>query len=407
MPNNETTLFRQPILNRHKAIMGYEMLFQNLTPDKAKTNLEALTEIHQHYDLSSLAGETHIFLPANLVELSEDIPALLKDPSQLLIEVTTDVIGDVAQLRLLKTIRLTGAFLVLKDYDDSPSARKVATACQYVKIDAQHFSDDQLSVMLRHLHDVGIKVIADQVTGDEAFERFKRQGFDFFQGFFFTNPIILHGDNLSPNKLSLLQLLARVNNENTEFHQLAQIISQDMGLTHKLLIAINHPQHNLPVRVTSIEDAIRFMGLKRLKLWVNMILMSEVDDKPIALMETSLVRARFCELLAEEVQLIHEKDSYFLVGLFSTLGAYFNLPLADVLVDLPIADHLKLAMIDNTGSVGHALAIAKQFESPFVNFNEIIFEDLDIITISDLYLHASNWGYSVVKTTAEQLSSGI
>lgn len=399
MSQQETTLFRQPILTRHKAIMGYEMLFHNLSVVH-KSGIEALRDIHQRYDLSSLAGDSHIFLPADLVTLSLEIPALLKDPSQLVIEVSTNIIGDIETLKLLKAIRATGAFLAIRHYDHSELAKKVAYACQYASIDTAQFAPDQIAPMVRYLHDHGIKVIANTISGDADFEQLKEKGFDLFQGFFFTNPIVLNGHTLSANKLSLLQLLAKVNHDTTEFHQLAEIISQDIALTHKLLVAINHPQHNLPIRVTSVEDAIRFMGLKRLKLWVNMILMSEVDDKPRALMETSLVRAKFCELLADEVNLSFEKDSYFLVGLFSTLGAYFNLPLSEVLKDLPIADHLKVAMIENSGSIGHALAIAKQFESPFVNFQEIVFEDLDVMTISDLYLQASHWGYDVIKTTA-------
>ena len=126
MPQHETTLFRQPILNRHKAIMGYEMLFHNLTGDGAKSGIDALKEIHKQYDLLSLAGDSIIFLPADLVELSVEIPALLKDASQLIIEVRTDIIGNVEALRLLKAIRMTGAFLALKDYDGSEAAKKVA-----------------------------------------------------------------------------------------------------------------------------------------------------------------------------------------------------------------------------------------------------------------------------------------
>jgi EAL and modified HD-GYP domain-containing signal transduction protein len=403
MSQQETTLFRQPILNRQKAIMGYEMLFHNLNPDDLP-NIEALRYIHERYDLSSLAGDSNIFLPADLVELSVDVPALLKDPSQLIIEVTTRVAGDVQALRLLKAIRMTGAFLSLKNYDGSELANRVANACQYAKIDTRAYTSNQLLVMLSQLHGKGLKVIADRVRGEAEFETLKESGFDFFQGFFFTNPVVLHENTLSANKLSLLQLLASVNNENTEFHHLAEIISHDVALTHKLLTAINHPQHNLPIRVTSIEDAIRFMGLKRLKLWVNMILMSEVDDKPVALMETSLVRAKFCELLAQNANLEFEKDSYFLVGLFSTLGAYFNLPLVEVLKDLPIADHLKAAIIDNSGNIGYALSIAKQFESPYVDLMSIIFEDLDVMTISDLYLQASHWGHDVLETTARTLT---
>lgn len=395
----DVTLVRQPILDRNQHIQGYELLLHPLHPDN-KPNMDTLKAVHATYDLPTLVGESRLFLPANQVVLDEQLVGLCPNPHKLVIEVTADVANSVEQLRMLKVLRQHGVTLALKDYQPGGAHAKVAAACQLIKIDTKSTTPDMMQQMVKTLHESSARVIADQVNNEEEFEFLRTLGFDYFQGFFFTNPIILHGKKLSANKLNLLQLMAKVNNDNTEFQDLVDIISHDVALSHKLLTAINHPQHNLPIKVTSIADAIRYMGLKRLKLWISMVLMAEVDDKPQALLVTSLVRARFCELLAEHSSHQGEKDSFFLVGLFSTLGAFFNLPQSEVLDELPIADDLKMAMVDFEGRYGRALWLAKQLENAYTDLMSLSFEGMDIMGISNDYLSATRWGQDILKQTA-------
>lgn len=391
----DTTVIRQPVLDKQMTIIGYELLLHPLSSGK-KPDMDTLTSIHQHYNLPSLAGGARLFLPADQITLNADLLVLCENPQNLIIEVNASIAGNVEQLKLIKLLRQGGVSLSLKDYQPTESCARVASACQMVKINTKLFKPDQLQEMIRELHALSIQVIADAVENETEFEFLRALGFDYFQGFFFTNPIILHGKKLSANKLNLLQLLAKINDDKTEFNELVDVIGHDLALSHKLLTAINQPTMNLPAQVTSISDAIRYMGMKRLKLWVNMILMAEVDEKPQALMETSLIRAKFCEILAEHSGHKPEKDSFFLVGLFSTLGAYFNLPQSEVLDELPLADHLKEAMLEHEGSVGKALWIAKQFESAYTNLMSINYEGMDIMSISNDYMMATRWGHETL-----------
>lgn len=392
----DATIIRQPILDRNMTIVGYELLLQPLQTSQ-QLNMSTLKALHEEHDLSTLAGGARLFLPYHHIELTDELLTICTNPQNLVIEVTSDIAHQADKLRLLKHFRQHGVILTLNNYQGSEQDEKVATACQMVKIDTQAHKADVLYEMVKHLHSKQLQVIADNVEQESDFDILKTQGFDLFQGFFFTNPIILHGKKLSANKLNLLQLLAKLNKDQTDFHELVDIIGHDLALTHKLLTAINHPHHNLPIQVTSIADAIRYMGMQRLKLWVSMILMAESDDKPQALMEISLIRAKFCEILAEHTNHKAEKDSYFLVGLFSTLGAYFNLPQAEVLDELPLAPHLKEAMLEHNGKVGQALWVSKQFETPYADLCTLTYEGLDIMGLSNDYLSATKWGHDILR----------
>lgn len=395
---HDATVLRQPILDDNMAIIGYELLLQPANVD-ITVNTDTLREIHNQYDLIQLSGGMRLFLKSDQILLSDDLLNMHPKPSQLVIELDQSIAHNVEQLKILKTLRQGGVTLALADYQTDDEHDRIAAACQLIKINADSLDDGQLQNMVEKLHQSGRKVIAGNVADEVEFERLKALKFDYFQGFFFTNPIILHGKKLSASKLNLLQLISNVNRDETDLENLAEIIGHDVALSHKLLTAINHPQHNLPVRVTSIIDAIRYMGLKRLKLWISMILMTEVDEKPQVLMETSLIRAKFCEVLAENTGHKTEKDSFFLVGLFSTLGAYFDLPQDEVLDELPLADHLKQAMLDHQGVFGQALWIAKQFENPYTDLMSLQYENADFMDISNRYLDATRWGSAIVRST--------
>lgn len=396
---SDLTLLRQPILDAQMAIIGYELIMQPIA-SSGQVAMDCFMQLHQTHDLTELAGGSLIFLRANQLQLTENLLNLIPNPDHLIIEIEASVAQQPEALKLLKTLRQGGVRLCLSDYQpNSADHDRVASACQYVKVSPDNCSAQNYRDVIEKLHKASLKVIAQDVLDESCLHDLKASGFDYFQGFFFTNPIVLHGKKLSASKLNLLQLLSKVNNNDTELAVLAEIISHDVALSHKLLTAINQPQHNLPIKVTSISDAIRYMGLKRLKLWISMILMSEVDEKPQALMETSLVRAKLCEQLAEHGGHKGEKDSYFLVGLFSTLGAYFDLPQDEVLDELPIADHLKTAMLDYQGPVGQALWIAKQFENPYADLMSLTYEDAAIMDLSNHYLTAARWGSQVMRDT--------
>jgi EAL and modified HD-GYP domain-containing signal transduction protein len=395
----DVTLLRQPILDAQMTIIGYELIMQPIDCS-GQVAMDSFAQLHKDYDLTSLSGGALIFLRANQLVLTESLLSLIPHPEHLIVEIEAYVAQQPETLKLLKILRQGGIRLCLSDYQpDNPDHDRVASACQYVKIKSDNCSGQSYLTVVNKLHQASLKVIAQDVLDESCLHDLKACGFDYFQGFFFTNPIVLHGKKLSASKLNLLQLLSKVNNNDTELEVLAEIISHDVALSHKLLTAINQPQHNLPIQVTSISDAIRYMGLKRLKLWISMILMSEVDEKPQALMETSLIRAKLCEQLAEHGRHKSEKDSYFLVGLFSTLGAYFDLPQDEVLDELPIADHLKTAMLDHQGPVGQALWIAKQFENPYADLMSLTYEDAAIMDISNHYLTATRWGSQVMRDT--------
>lgn len=397
MPN--VFIGRQPVLDRDMKVFAYELEFhQGLSPTKKHLDatVELITKTQQEVGFNAIVGDktAMISLPKDLIR-SETINLLELD-SNMVLEIPNDVLKDSGVLNTLKDVKSDKTSLALENFVDDESSVKLAGISQFAKIDNEAFSDVKLKKMINDLHEKGLKVIAERVETEEMFNYLKTIGFDYFKGHFFTNPVIINGEKLAGNKLTLLQLMAKVNDPATDFHELSIIVSQDVSLSHKLLLAVNKPSAMIPVRVENISDALRYMGLKKLKFWVNMLLLDKIDDVPKELMASSLIRAKFCENMAESSGHKVDKDSYFLVGLFSALGAFFKSPIEDIVTEMPLSDDVVAALVTKKGLMGEALSCLAKIESTNTNYMDLSFEGIQLTEIANIYLSSSVWAQEAI-----------
>lgn len=391
---SEVFIGRQPVLDAEMNVFAYELQFhQGMNPnEKTIEATEALIKkTQEEVGFQSIVGEhtAMLHLPSQLI--SQDSLPTFDEEHQLVLEIPNTVLGDAGVLRNLKELKSTGSSIALDNFIDEDSSVKLASISDFVKIDSDKYDELRLKTMIDDLHEKGVKAIALKVDTEEKFQHLKKLGFDYFQGYFFNNPVMINGQKLTGNKLVLLQLLAKVNDPKTDFNELSNIVSQDVALSHKLLIAINNPAAMIPIQVDSVGDALRYLGLKRLKFWVNMLMLSGMTDVPKELLTTSLMRAKFCELLAEVTGRNSDKDSFFLVGLFSNLGAFFRTPIEEIVEDIPLSEDIKLALVKREGPMGAALDVLVAIEQEDVSVANLQFENLGIAEISKHFMVANAW----------------
>lgn len=394
MRQSQVYVGRQPVLDGNKNLFAYELRFyegMNPNGNTVEETAALIANIQTDIGFQAVTGgyPSMLHLPAELLTL-EAIPSINTD-HLLVLEISTNILKNVDVLRNLKALKAQGYHFLLDDYLGEEADIKLATITGFAKIKLQRFSDLELRTHVDVLHSKGIKVIADMVDTETQYEHYKQLGFDYFLGYFFTNPIVVNGQKLSGNKLNLLQLLAKVNAPDTDFSALSEIISQDVGLSHKMLVAINNPANDIPVRVEKISDGLKYMGLKRLKFWVNLLMLSNMDDVPAELLTTSLLNAKFCELMAEQAGFGEKKETYFLAGLLSNLNAYFRAPIKMVVDALPLSDELNEALISQKGSMGEVLHILKVMQNHTKDAESLMFGDLSIVQISNNFIAASAW----------------
>ena len=94
-----------------------------------------------------------------------------------------------------------------------------------------------------------------------------------------------------------------------------------------------------------------------------------------------------CELLAQEIDT--DKDTCFLVGLFSGLDTILDKPLEQALQPLPLSSCVTQAILHKTGVAGEALQYALDYERWEVD--KPIFYNIEPQRIATIYLECIQW----------------
>jgi EAL and modified HD-GYP domain-containing signal transduction protein len=217
-----------------------------------------------------------------------------------------------------------------------------------VKLDVQALSPVQLEEHVALLNRYPVKLLAEKIETPEMFDRCRELKFDFYQGYFLCKPRVLSGRRLPASRVNTMRMMAELQNPKINIKGLEKLISQDPTMSYKLMRYINSAAFTLSTRVDSIHHAIVYLGEKEIKRWATLIALTGIDDKPDELITTSLIRGKMCELISAASNLPN-KDSAFIVGMFSTLDAMMDQPLQDILETLPLSPDILEALLNRQG----------------------------------------------------------
>ncbi len=396
-PSSTAFVGRQPILDRKLNVHGYELLFR----DSHQSNMAAIVDGERatsqviantfiELGLESIVGPHQAFLNFTRPFLLDPCPLPLPT-GRVVLELLEDIVIDDALVTAVTELRDQGYVIALDDFVYSPDWDPLIELATIIKLDVGDLGVQRTHEHLTLLQARGKKLLAEKVETREQFQTYKEMGFDYFQGYFYARPEIVSGKRLPTNKLSSIQLLASLNNPATDMRDLEKLISRDMGLSYRLLRYINSAAFSVGRKVESIRQAIVLLGLDPLRRWASLVVMTANNDKPVALLQSFLVRARLCELLAE-ANGDNERDMFFTAGLFSGLDALVDRPLAEVIESLPLSQQLAAAITDHIGPAGEAVACALAFERcrPGISYAA-----LPEATIHGCYTSASAWSFKL------------
>ena len=93
----------------------------------------------------------------------------------------------------------------------------------------------------------------------------------------------------------------------------------------------------------------------RLRMWASLLMLVRIEEKPVELFVTAIVRARMCEQLAL-AQHVPDVDQYFTVGLFSILDGLLDQPMDDIIPTLPLEREIRQALLNRQGSLGKRIS---------------------------------------------------
>jgi EAL and modified HD-GYP domain-containing signal transduction protein len=249
-------------------------------------------------------------------------------------------------------------------------------------------------------------LLCEKISSAQDFNDAKNKNFDLFQGNFIIEPQIIAIKDVSPLKVNFVELLNKVNKPDINFEDIANIISRDVSLSFKLLKLVNSVAFGLMHKIESIKQASVMLGATELKKWVAFFAINNIcDEKPDALMRTSLIRAKFLEKLALTTNLKARSSDLFLTGLFSLLDVMFGRPLEEILLEIQISDDVKDVLLNKKSIFADIFNLSIAYEKCDWDLIDVFASKVGITDefLIKSYLEATTWCNKIMNETLEIL----
>lgn len=365
---------RQPILDRDKNTIGYELLFRDgpkntfpsIDPEEATSRLLSDHFLTTHYNT---LGELLGFVNFPYQSLLNMVPTLFPVKS-LVIEILEDCPPTQELLEAIKKMSQLGYKIALDDFIPSNDWNPFLPYISIIKFDIRLVPILKAKLFMKKLQPSNIEFLAEKVETYEEFELAKLAGFQYFQGYFFSKPEIIQRKALQPSFLTIVNLLKEVAKPEMDFRCIENIIAKDISLSYKLLTFVNTSMMTSS-KIQSFRQALVYLGQQKLRKFISLVAIASTQaSKPDYLYTLAILRARFCEVLSEQVHADITPGTGFLTGMFSVLDSLLDQPLESIIKEMPIEKESKLALIDGNGVLGQILALNKAYE--MANWEQVI-----------------------------------
>ncbi|MCX7922708.1 MAG: HDOD domain-containing protein [Clostridia bacterium] len=365
----EVFVARQPIFDKNKQIYGYELLYRknsnNFFDNTVDGNIASASVIIDSFlviGLQTLTGGNKAFVNFTSSLIKQEVSTIFpKD--QLVVEILETIEPDDEIISSCRRLKEQGFIIALDDFVFKEQYEPLIELADIIKIDFLSTSEfDKKNIVQRYRHK-NIKFLAEKIETYEDFEKAVSLGYTYFQGYFFSKPVIMSAKDIAPNKLNCIQLVKQVNEMEPDFRKMSSIIGKDVALSYALLKLVNSAAFYHVNKINSIDHALAMLGLVEIKKWIYLVVLRRMaEDKPTELVRYCLIRAKFCELLACELGMRERSSELFMMGLFSLIDVLMDRPLQELLTDLPLSEDIRRALVGEAGKFRDIYEIIIAFE---------------------------------------------
>lgn len=369
--NNDVFIARQPILDKRLELYGYELFSRSSqTAEKSEiqhteaTDSEMLFNVLSTFDIEQLLGGKYAFLNCTLESLSIEhfelvapncVALEMERPKELNETILMEVSG---KLQILKS---RGYLIAADDFVFEKEFSNWLQFVDIIKVQSNKSSDHNAKI-ISHSQMLKKKVVAELVETQEQYQFFNKLGVDFFQGYFFCKPITMGAKITNPAVTSLIRLM-NLTIQEADIFEIEQVLKTDPSLSFKLLRYINSAGFGLSCTVESFKHAIMILGYKKLFKWLT-LLFSSSNKNPGSqtVAKIAVSRARFMELIGEELLGKAAADNCFVVGMFSLLEVMLNVPLDVAINSINLPRTITDALLLNEGDYAPLLRLTIALE---------------------------------------------
>ncbi len=389
---------RQPIFDKENKVIAYELLFRNSYDNKYMNqngDNATLDVINNLYTLGidNVTNGKIAFINFTENLLNEDFIALLP-PDIVTIEILETVDPSDKIIMECKKLKKQGYTIALDDFVFDEKYINLVKFADIIKVDFSITKGFERKAIIEKINSNNIKFLAEKVETIDEFNEAKALGYSYFQGYYFSKPTILSGKNIPQDKFINFKILKELNNKDLSIEGLHKLILLDVSISFKLLKLINSTAFSLKNRVNSIIQAISLLGEREIKKWIYVVLIRSLgENKPNELINYTLIRAKFAELLSIKMGLKSKSYDSYITGLLSFIDVILDQPIEIIVNDLYLSDEVKDALLNKQNTLSSIIKLIAFYEKGLWNNVDFYSNKLNITKhdLSSCYFESLNW----------------
>ncbi len=395
---------RQPIYNGDKSLFGYELLYRNSEKnsfsnvDEDEATRELTYNVLSEFDFNSLTNEKYGFINFTRESIMSDLP-LLFNPDKIIIEILENVTIDEELVERIEYLKDKNYRFALDDFIDDGTYDELLPFVDIIKVEYNLLEPDA-RVNIAKKYRKHKKLIAERIETKEEYENAISEGYNLFQGYYFSKPIMMSTTSVNIATSTYIRLWNEISKEEPRFDNLEKIIKVDAGLTYKLLSLMNTMAYNRGRQINSIKQALLRLGINETKKWIMLLFLRDISNTDNdEFTKISLIRAMFMERIIVKLGKKSIAQDAYMVGLLSMIDNILAQDLIKILDNLKLSNNIKDALINKEGILFEILQWIKYYElsqwDKVEEFNSKY--DLSTNMIAEIYLEALKYADDMFK----------
>ncbi len=338
---------RQPILDAGEEVLGYELFFQQSPQgQRPASDVEsetcAIVDTLNVMGLDVLCDGRRAFIDCTHQMLVVEYFALL--PTGIVVEIQDSVPCDATVVAASQRLKQAGYLMALDNFVPNDARAALVPYADFIKIDTKKISPAECGSLSKRYGNQHCRMVAQKVDTRQDLLTATKSGFTAFQGYFFRQAEHVRARHIPANQTTYLRLLQAIAKSQLDFAEIEDLIKHEPSLCYRLLRYLNSASWGLSAPLLSVRQAFNFLGERELVRWIRMAsTMAMGQEKCSDLVLSSLVRARFCELIAPKVK--HGPSELYLMGMLSLMDVILEVPIGVVIEGLPIDPDTKAQLL--------------------------------------------------------------
>jgi EAL and modified HD-GYP domain-containing signal transduction protein len=359
---------RQPIFDRSNHVIAYELLYRtnenNFFDHSVSSNIATsilLMNSYYSFGIDNLIGNRFAYINFSKALIENDIPLLL-DESHVVIELLENIKPDNHLLNKLAYFKERGFKIALDDFTFHYPYTELIDLADIIKVDFLNNTLEEIIGIFLKYKKQGKILLAEKVESYDLYLWARKVGFDFFQGYYFSKPVIMKKTALPDSAYQYFRLVEKLNAQEPNYKEIAGIIETDVTLTYKLLKLINS-RFSLVNNISSIQHGLAIIGINSFKKWLSLAMLQNIATlKTPEIVKIAIIRSQFMETVARESSLRKHTEEITFVGILSVIDVLLEATMIDILHNLPLSDEVKNTLLGEDTDYATIFNILKLYE---------------------------------------------